>query len=1223
MDSAATTGNPADSLSIQSFNSYVGASAATDRAAIMSRIRQEYKPFDITVVELTATPQSVNGHTVSAASSFAAMGATQAINNSDPKHFDAYIVVGRFTVAGSTNLGYGGLAPGGNGNAVSADFSGMVNLAGSSIEYTADAISHEAGHVFGLKHVYQSGNAGQFGQDDIYYPGTTQNASDFAIDEIMSYNHVKPDMTPIGFFFRYPTLDGSKQNGNTYDNLSSTKDSTALQFLNDPNIGRGAYEYVSGTSQNDIITITKTNATTARVVVSAFRDKSHTLEIPVPGSNGTRTSFSYDITLDRPLLIMTGAGDDNVHVVGGNLGVSIEYDLGTGVNDTIDGITTSGDVTGASVTSAVFQGAAAGAFDKVTLTFSEAVNPTTVNNTTVTLTGPGGPITPGAVAAVAGSGGTQFNVSIPQQTAPGTYTVTTGVGILDLAGNLMNQNLNAINGEAGFAPTGDQFSGADTIVLAPDTKGANVALAFSGAAAGSIDTVTLTFSEAINPSTVNTGTVTLTGPGGPIAIGSITEILGSGGTQFIATFLPKFAAGTYTVQTGVDIRDLAGNLMDQNFNGINGELGLDPAGDEAQLSTTLVGTVDVTGASITSASFSGAVADTFDTVRFTFSEPLDPDFGFLKSDVVSITDPFGNLITVIDVTAVGGTTDTFDVTFASQSATGTYTIHTGFDIRDLANNRMDQNNNGINGETGLAPGGDEFEATDTLASSADIHGANITTAAFAGSTANAFDHVRITFSEALDAEFGFLPSDVVSLTDPSGNAINVNDVKSVGGSATTFDVIFDSQTALGTYTIRTGNTIIDASFNQMDQNQNGTNGEPGVAPAGDEFIATGTLGTSTSTAVFAVGGSDGSVRIFDSVTGALRTEMFPLDSDNGEYQGLVQVALGDFNGDGVADLAVAAANPLGQAGLDASKAGRVFVFDGTTLTSANATLIHTFTPFVNTSGPNGTTGAYVNGLNIAVGDVDGDGKADLIAGSRGGSATAGKFEYGRLIVVGAGAAADGSEDFAIGSDNQGVTPFGPAYQKGVVVAAGNLDGAGGVEIAVTRGGPVASLNPSIQSIKLKAFQFMGSTMTELNLSGTGSPLAPFAGLSGGNIVRDGRVTFTDSTGTGQAQLIFSALDPFSSPGNTQVRIAAFTVDPTTGLATAVSTGTGPSNSYLVGANITDHAIASVAGTGVRNLALITQSDTPQIQYLDPLTGGTLNGGFNLSILAGGVTIDGL
>jgi len=495
-------------------------------------------------------------------------------------------------------------------------------------------------------------------------------------------------------------------------------------------------------------------------------------------------------------------------------------------------------------------------------------------------------------------------------------------------------------------------------------------------------------------------------------------------------------------------------------------------------------------------------------------------------------------------------------------------------------------------------------------------GAIVMASEFRSEAPDTFNSVRLTFNEDIDATS--FTTDDVTITGPGGT-IAASAVTLVAGTKDQFDVAFPTQSALGEYTFTLGTDILNALGQPMDQNNNDINGEPGIAPTGDQFSTSIEI-TVQPTAIFAVGAPNGSVRILNGNGGAVLVSNFrPLDVAGGsQYKGLVSVAFGDLNGDGVADVYVAAANPVGVQGLAPSKAGKVFVYDGATLLAGTipTAAIHVFTPFATTDGPNGKVGAYVNGLNIATGDIDGDGAVELIAGTRGNTATAGNVEYGRLIVIVAGTDADGSDDSTIGSI---ITPFGPSYQKGVIVAAGNMDGFGGDEIAVTRGGPVASANPN-KSIKLKAYQFDGSDLLELDLNGAATgAFAPFPTLE-----RDARLAFVDENGDGSQELVFSALDR-TDPVNAQVRIAVFSINTIIGVATAVSTGTGPSNSYVVGTNIVDHAITHVDlnGDGSSDLALLTQTASSGMQYLDSFTGALLPGGFNLSILNGGVTLAGI
>jgi subtilisin family serine protease/subtilisin-like proprotein convertase family protein len=106
---------------------------------------------------------------------------------------------------------------------------------------------------------------------------------------------------------------------------------------------------------------------------------------------------------------------------------------------------------------------------------------------------------------------------------------------------------------------------------------------------------------------------------------------------------------------------------------------------------------DVTGPHVVGAVPNASGTKPVSSVRVTFSEGIDPST-FTLADIVSFTGPNGNL-TVTGVSPVYNSDDRqFDLSFAQQSAAGTYTLTFGPDIRDWAGNPMDQNGNGTNGE---------------------------------------------------------------------------------------------------------------------------------------------------------------------------------------------------------------------------------------------------------------------------------------------------------------------------------------------------------------------------------------------------------------------------------------------------------------------------------------------------------------------------------------------
>ena len=100
---------------------------------------------------------------------------------------------------------------------------------------------------------------------------------------------------------------------------------------------------------------------------------------------------------------------------------------------------------------------------------------------------------------------------------------------------------------------------------------------------------------------------------------------------------------------------------------------------------------------------------------------------------------------------------------------------------------------------------------------------------------------------------------------------------------------------------------------------------------------------------------DGQLRIFDAATHVLRRVLAPFGN---AYTGPISVALGDVNGDGVADFAVARGPGTPPA---------VAILNGKT-----GRRIASYTPF---------PASFRGGVSIALGDVNGDGKLDLIVGS--------------------------------------------------------------------------------------------------------------------------------------------------------------------------------------------------------------------------------------------------
>jgi len=183
----------------------------------------------------------------------------------------------------------------------------------------------------------------------------------------------------------------------------------------------------------------------------------------------------------------------------------------------------------------------------VTATFSKAMLDTTINTTTFTLFQGTTPI-PGTVAYIAGSN-TAIFVPTSNLLLDSVYTATITTGVTDLAGNFLASNYVW------------SFTTATPIIIPPTVLSTNPANNATGVCINA--TVNATFSTAMDPTTINTATFTVTAGGLPVT-GTVTlDVTGT-----IATFTPlsNLAPSTSyiaTITTGVT--DLAGNALASDY----------------------------------------------------------------------------------------------------------------------------------------------------------------------------------------------------------------------------------------------------------------------------------------------------------------------------------------------------------------------------------------------------------------------------------------------------------------------------------------------------------------------------------------------------------------------------------------------------------------------------------------------------------------------------------
>lgn len=205
------------------------------------------------------------------------------------------------------------------------------------------------------------------------------------------------------------------------------------------------------------------------------------------------------------------------------------------------------------------------------------------------------------------------------------------------------------------------------------------------------------------------------------------------------------------------------------------------------------------------------------------------------------------------------------------------------------------------------------------------------------------------------------------------------------------------------------------------------------------------------------------------------------------FSGGVYVAVGDVDGDGCSEIAV---------GQGAGGTPRVRLFNGRT--NAIITELMAYNP------------AFTGGVRVAIGDLDGDGRSELITGAGpGGGPHVKAFTFDL-----------GSRSFTTAASR---FAYAPDFHGGVFVAAGDLDGDGSLEVitgADAGGGP-----------HVKTFQLIGGSLSDL-------PGGFFAYLS---TFRGGvRVAAGDVDGDGNAEIV-------TAPGEgMDARIRVFSYDPATG-----------------------------------------------------------------------------
>lgn len=202
------------------------------------------------------------------------------------------------------------------------------------------------------------------------------------------------------------------------------------------------------------------------------------------------------------------------------------------------------------------------------------------------------------------------------------------------------------------------------------------------------------------------------------------------------------------------------------------------------------------------------------------------------------------------------------------------------------------------------------------------------------------------------------------------------------------------------------------------------------------------------------------VRVYSGADGSVLASDWPFGQG---FAGGVRVAAGDLTGDGVPDVVVA----MGPGG------GLVRIFSG-----ADASQIDGGYPFGSD---------FTGGIHVAVADVDGDGRADVIAGQGAGGGDVRIYSGADRSLLASGA------------------PFGASYTGGVHVAAGDVTGDSHADVIVGQelGGMARVFSGTDYSIVASHFPY-------------GAMYAAGVHVAAGDVNGDGRQDVIVGPGTGDA-----------------------------------------------------------------------------------------------------------
>ena len=198
------------------------------------------------------------------------------------------------------------------------------------------------------------------------------------------------------------------------------------------------------------------------------------------------------------------------------------------------------------------------------------------------------------------------------------------------------------------------------------------------------------------------GTVQLAAPG----VNILSTLFGSYGYMSGTSMAAPFVTGTVALVEAAHPTWSMSQVIDAILDHTTADKALTGKVTTGGLLNAAAAVANTHGAHVVSAVPNGSASTSspMSAIQLTWNEEINP--ATFTAQQITLSGPSGPITGVTVSVVTGSNNHQFQISFPSQTAAGTYSLTLGPSIQDFYGNKMDQNQNGVNGEPG-----DTFKTT--------------------------------------------------------------------------------------------------------------------------------------------------------------------------------------------------------------------------------------------------------------------------------------------------------------------------------------------------------------------------------------------------------------------------------------------------------------------------------------------------------------------------------